>query len=42
MPIKPESLEVGQCYLGDNDKVWRVVRIWPDDRVQFEFRARSR
>jgi hypothetical protein len=40
--IDPKSIEVGQCYLGDNGKVWRVVRIWPDDRVQFEFRARSR
>ena len=41
MPIKPESIQVGNCYLGDNSKVWRVVRIWPDGRVQFEFRSRS-
>jgi hypothetical protein len=40
--IPPESIEVGKCYLGDNGKVWRVVRLWPDSRVQFEFRARSR
>ncbi len=40
--IPPESIEVGRCYLGDNGKVWRVVRLWPDGRVQFEFRARSR
>ena len=39
--IPPESIDVGKCYLGDNGKVWRVVRIWPDSRVQFEFRARS-
>ena len=42
MTIPPESIEVGKCYLGDNGKVWRVVRLWPDSRVQFEFRARSR
>lgn len=42
MTIPPESVEIGKCYLGDNGKVWRVVRIWPDGRVQFEFRARSR
>ncbi len=42
MTIPPESIEVGKCYLGNNGKVWRVVRLWPDSRVQFEFRARSR
>ncbi len=41
MTIPPESIQVGKCYLGDNGKVWRVVRIWPDGRVQFEFRART-
>ncbi len=42
MTIPPESIEVGKCYLGDNGKVWRVVSIMPDGRVQFEFRARTR
>ena len=42
MTIPPESIENGKCYLGDNGKVWRVVRIWPDGRIQFEFRARTR
>jgi hypothetical protein len=42
MPVQRESIQVGHCYLGDNGKVWRIVRIWPDDRVQFEFRARFR
>ncbi len=42
MSVPPESIEIGKCYLGDNGKVWRVVRVWPDSRVQFEFRARSR
>jgi hypothetical protein len=41
MSVPPESINVGKCYLGDNGKVWRVVRLWPDSRVQFEFRARS-
>ena len=41
MSVAPESIEVGRCYLGDNGRVWRVVRLWPDSRVQFEFRARS-
>ncbi len=41
MSLPPGSIEVGRCYLGDNGKVWRVVRLWPDSRVQFEFRARS-
>ena len=40
MTIPEESIQVGKCYLGDNGKVWRVVRIWPDGRVQFEFRSR--
>ncbi len=41
MSVPPESVEVGKCYLGDNGKVWRIVRLWPDSHVQFEFRARS-
>ncbi len=39
MSIPPESIEVGKCYLGDNGQVRRVVRIWPDGRVQYETRS---
>ena len=42
MSIPPESIQVGKCYLGDNGRVWRVVSIMPDGRIQFEFRTRSR
>ena len=44
MTIPPESIEAGKCYLADRreaPQVWRVVRIWPDGRVQFEFRSRT-
>lgn len=41
MTIPEETIQVGRCYLGDNGRVWRVVRIWPDGRVQFEFRSRT-
>ncbi len=40
MSVPPESVEVGQCYLGDNGQVRRVVRLWPDGRVQYETRSR--
>ena len=40
MTVPPESVEVGRCYLGDNGQVRRVVRLWPDSRVQYETRAR--
>ncbi len=40
MIIPPESIEVGRCYLGDNGQVRRVVRLWPDGRVQYETRSR--
>ena len=42
MTIPPESVEVGQCYLGDNGQVRRVVHLWPDGRVQYETRSRHR
>ncbi len=41
MTVPEESIQVGKCYLGNNGRVWRVVRIWPDGRVQFEFRSRT-
>ncbi len=40
MTIPPESVEVGRCYLGDSGQVRRVVRLWPDGRVQYETRSR--
>jgi hypothetical protein len=42
MTIPSESVEVGKCYLGDNGQARRVVRLWPDGRVQYETRARYR
>ena len=40
MNVPSESIEVGRCYLGDNGQVRRVVRLWPDGRVQYETRSR--
>ncbi len=38
MSLPPESIEVGKCYLTNNHKVWRVLRVMPDGRVQYEQR----
>jgi hypothetical protein len=39
MPIAPESIQIGQCYLAKRNQVWRVVRIMPDGRIQYEWRG---
>ncbi len=39
MTIPPESIEVGKCYLVERDGVRRVLKIWPDGRVQYETRS---
>ena len=39
MPIPPEDVEAGKCYLSDTGYVRRVVRITPDGRVHFEIRT---
>lgn len=38
MPIEPESLEAGRCYVTEVGQVQRIVQIMPDGRVQFENR----
>jgi hypothetical protein len=38
MSITPESLEVGQCYLGEDRRVYRVLRLMPDGQVQYSHR----
>ena len=39
MSIPPESIQAGQCYLVKTGQVRRVVRVMPDGRVQYEYRA---
>ncbi len=39
MPIPPESIEVGTCYLTGADTVRRVVMIHRDGRIQYAWRA---
>jgi hypothetical protein len=41
MPVAPDTLRVGQCYLSDTGKVRRVLNILPDGRVRFEARNRT-
>lgn len=40
--IETEDIEVGRCYLTDHNTVRRVVRVLPDQRVQYEWRAGHR
>jgi hypothetical protein len=40
--IEPDAIEVGHCYLTDQSTVRRVVRVLPDQRVQYEWRAGHR
>lgn len=40
MPVPVESLTAGKCYIAEGGRVWRIVRIWSDGRVQYEARAR--
>ncbi len=36
MTVPPESIEVGKCYLMETGHLRRVLRIFPDERVQYE------
>ena len=45
MPIPPDGIQVGQCYLVDSQRGWRVHRVvalLPDGRVQYEWRGGHR
>jgi hypothetical protein len=39
MPIPPESIQVGQCYLMLDGEVRRVLRLLPNEGVHYESRA---
>ena len=39
MPVPPESIEIGRCYLTETGQVRRVVRFMGDGRVQYEERS---
>jgi hypothetical protein len=41
MSIAPDAIEIGRCYLTDTGKIRRPLRILPDGRVQFDWRAGS-
>ena len=38
MSVPPKSIHVGQCYLTNLGRIYRVKRIMPDGRVQYEHR----
>ncbi len=38
MAIPFSALEAGKCYLTNTGRVWKVLRIMPDGRVQYEHR----
>ncbi len=38
MPVPPESIQVGRCYLMKTGQVRRAVRLLPGGRMQFEQR----
>ncbi len=38
MPLPPESIQIGKCYLTHSGEVRRVLRLLPEDRVHYEFR----
>jgi hypothetical protein len=38
MPIPPDSIQVGKCYLTTTGSVRRAVRMLPGGRMQFEQR----
>ena len=39
VPIIPESLEVGQCYLTEDGRVRKVTRFLTDGRVRYKYRG---
>lgn len=41
MTIPVSALKVGKCYLTNTSRVWRIMRIMPDGRIQYEHRSRS-
>ncbi len=41
MSIPISALELGKCYLTNRGRVWRIMRIMPDGRVQYEHRSHN-
>jgi hypothetical protein len=39
MSDPPESIEVGQCYLTDDGRVRKVMRLLPDGRIRYRYRG---
>ncbi len=39
MPVPPESIEVGKCYLTNDGRVRRVAKFLPDGRVRYVYRS---
>ncbi len=39
MPVPPEHLEIGRCYLTETGQIRRPVRFLGDGRVQYEERS---
>ena len=39
MSLPPESIEEGKCYLAENGRVRRVMRILPDGRIRYKYRG---
>jgi hypothetical protein len=39
MSAPPESIEVGQCYLTEDGRVRKVMRLLPDGRIRYRYRG---
>lgn len=39
MPVSPESIAIGKCYLTSNGQVARVLKLSPEGDVHYEFRS---
>jgi hypothetical protein len=39
MSIPPEGPEVGQCYLTEDGRVRKVMRLLPDGRIRYRYRG---
>ena len=39
MPVPPESIEVGKCYLTRETRVRRVTEIRPNGEVRYKYRS---
>lgn len=39
MPVPPESIQVGRCYLSDQGRIRRVTKFLPEGRLRYRYRS---